>query len=267
MKKFWAILRISFQQDFAYRSKFVVLRLRNILGVFLVFFLWDSVFSDPGKQVFGYDRTKILTYVLGVLIVRSVVLSAHSFDVAGEIASGDVTNCLLKPLNYLWYCFLRDVSNKSLHVVFSVVEIAVLFFLLKPPFLVQTNYVYFGGFVLSLALAIVLFFLILIITALVAFWMPEAIWPVQFLFISIIAELLSGSVFPLDVFPRSMQNVLYLTPFPYLIFFPLQVYLGKLAIGEILKGLLVEGFWLGGLYLFLMRVWRAGLAAYRAEGR
>lgn len=267
MGKYRQIFRISFQQELAYRSKFVVLRMRNILQIILVFFLWDSVFNEPGRELFGYDRVKILTYVFGILVVRSIVLSAKSFDVGGEIARGDLTNYLLKPLSYIWYCFVRDISNKALHLGFSVMEIVVLYLLLRPPFLFQTNYFYLGTFGLSLAIAVLLFFVILYLIALVAFWMPVAIWPVQFLFVSVMVEFLSGAVFPLDVFPASIQRVLYLTPFPYLVFFPLQIYLGKLSSGFVLRGIVVAMGWLVGFYWMLTRTWRMGLAVYRAEGR
>ena len=97
-------------------------RVRNVLRIFLVFFLWDSIFSDPGRTLFGYDRSKILTYVFGILIVRAFVLSARAADVAGEIANGDLSNYLLKPVSYFKYWLTRDLSSKVLNMGFAGVE-------------------------------------------------------------------------------------------------------------------------------------------------
>ena len=103
MKKYLQIFKLSFQQEFAYRLNFVMWRVRNILQIILLFFLWSSVFKDPQTEVFGYNQEKILTYVFGILILRAIVFSARAVDVAGEISNGDITNFLLKPVSYFKY--------------------------------------------------------------------------------------------------------------------------------------------------------------------
>ena len=123
----------------------------------MLFFLWSAVYTDPTRVVFGYDRDKILTYVFGILILRAIVLSARTVDVSGEIARGDLTNFLLKPINYFKYWFTRDISSKVLNLVFAAVETTLLFFILKPPFFLQTNLFLVAMFLISVILAILLF--------------------------------------------------------------------------------------------------------------
>ena len=127
MKKYFSVFKISFQQEFVYRLNFIMWRLRNVMQIFLVFFLWDTVFSDPKRVVFGYDRERILTYVFAILIVKAFVLSARAVDVAGDISRGDLTNYLLKPLSYFKYLFTRDISSKSLNLLFATVEFFILY--------------------------------------------------------------------------------------------------------------------------------------------
>jgi ABC-2 type transport system permease protein len=122
MRKYRQVFKISFQQEFAYRVNFILWRLRNVLQIFLVFFLWDTVFSNPGQQVFGYDRKKILTYVFGLLVVRAFVLSSKVSEIGGEISRGDLSNYLIKPVNYLKYWFTRDIASKGLNLSFALVE-------------------------------------------------------------------------------------------------------------------------------------------------
>jgi len=237
------------------------------MQMFLVFFLWSSVFSDPSRELFGYNREKILTYVFGILVIRAIVLSARAVDVAGEISRGDITNYLLKPINYFRYWFTRDISSKALNLSFAALEAVILFFLLKPTIFIQTNGAILALFFLSLVIAVLTFFCLLFLVNIVAFWMPENGWAAQFLFIVIIAEFLSGGVFPLDILPIEMQKVLNLLPFPYLLFFPLQVYLGKLTIAAILKGILTGIFWVVALAFGLRQVWNRGIKHYEAIGR
>lgn len=267
MKKYLSIFRISLEQEFAYRINFVMWRVRNVIQIFIVFFLWDTIFSDSSRVVFGYDRAKILTYIFGLLIVKAFVLSARGVDVAGEIADGRLTNYLLKPISYFKYWLARDLSSKTLNLIFATLEASLLFLLLKPPFFLQTDPLLIFGFLVAVALAVFLFFTALFITSFVPFWYPEIAWGAQFLFMFIFTEFLSGAIFPLDILPLPIQNALYLTPFPYLIFFPLQIYLGKISFPLMLKGLMVGVFWSAVLWFSMRSLWTKGLKAYRAEGR
>ena len=267
MRKYLAIFKISFAQEFAYRLNFIMWRVRNVMQIFLIFFLWSSVFSDPTRVVFGYDKGRILTYVFGILIIKAIVLSARTVEVAGEISSGDLTNFLLKPVSYFKYWFTRDLSSKALNLSFAAVETTILYFILKPPFFIQTDIAQISAFVLSLALAVILFFGLLFLSNLITFWMPEQGWSAQFLVIVIITDFLSGGVFPLDILPLALQRILYGLPFPYLLFFPLQVYLGKISGSAMWGGILIAMAWALVLMAGMNFVWNKGIRKYEAVGR
>ena len=186
---------------------------------------------------------------------------------AGEISSGDLTNFLLKPVSYFKYWFTRDLSSKALNLSFAVVETTILYFILKPPFFFQTDVAQIMAFVFSLVLAIILFFGLLFLSNLITFWMPEQGWSAQFLVIVVITDFLSGGFFPLDIFPLALQRILYALPFPYLLFFPLQVYLGKISGAMMWGGLLIAMAWVLVLMVALNFVWNKGIRKYEAVGR
>ena len=81
MRKYLNVFKISFAQEFAYRLNFIMWRVRNVLQILVLFFLWTTVFSDQGRVIFGYDKAKILTYVFGVLIVRGVGFSGGAVEI------------------------------------------------------------------------------------------------------------------------------------------------------------------------------------------
>jgi len=245
---------------------FLMWRLRNVMQVFLVFFLWDAIFSDPRSSVFGYNRSTILTYVFGLIIVRSVVLSARSVDVAGEVSRGDLSNYLIKPISYFKYWLTRDLSSKTLNLLFAVFEASVLMVILKPPFYLQTHFVQLLLFALAIFIAILLFFLLMFLFSLFPLWYPEQAWGASFL-LFIFVDFLGGGIFPLDVLPANIQSVLYLTPFPYLMFSPLQIYLGKFATPLAVERVLLGSLWVAILVFVVGKVWKLGLKVYRSEGR
>lgn len=267
MRKYFQIFKLSLISEFSYRFNFILWRVRNVLQILVVFFFWNNVFGGQNEDLFGYNKEKILTYVFGVLVLRAIVLSARAVDVAGEISSGNLTNFLIKPLSYFKYWFTRDIASKTLNLGFSLLEIVLLYFLIKPPIYIQSDPLTILGFLISLFLATVLFFVILFLVNCVSFWMPENAWAAQFLFIGIILEFLAGGIFPLDVFPKPFFSFLSYLPFYYILFFPLQVYLGKIEYFLMIKGISVSLFWFVILSFLLSKTWKAGVKFYNAEGR
>lgn len=238
-----------------------------MVQIFIVFFLWDTIFTNPNTVLFGYDRAKILTYVFGILVVKAFVFSARSVDVAGEIADGNLSNYLSKPVNYFTYWLTRDIASKALNLCFAVFEIVILYLLLKPEIYFQTNAFYLLATIVALILAMSLFFVIRFITSFITFWAPELGWGAQFLVVIIIVEFLSGALFPLDILPIGFQKFLYLTPFAYLLFFPLQVYLGQISSTDVIGGVVVSAVWLIVLIFTMKWIWNKGLKSYGAYGR
>lgn len=267
MSKYFQVFLISFRQEFAYRLNFIMWRIRNVIQIVIVFFLWDTVFAGPNSNIFGYDRSKILTYVFGLIIVRAFVLSARAVDVGGEVSSGDLNNYLVKPISYFKYWLTRDLSSKALNIVFAIFETLILFLLLKPPFYLQTNPFLILAFLLSSFLAMLIFFYFLFITSAVPFWSPESTWGAQFLLINVFVEFLSGALFPLDILPAIAQKILNYTPFPYLIFFPVEVYLGKITGPALVSGLAVSFIWVFILAVVMKNIWGRGFKVYEAYGR
>jgi len=258
---------VSFEQEFAYRLNFVLWRVRNVFQILLTYFLWSSVFANPQTQIFGYDRTKILTYVFGIMIVRALVFSARAMDVSQDVAHGDLSNYLLKPVSYFKYWFTRDVASKFLNLSFAALEFTALFLILKPPFFFQTNLLSLLIFLVSIILAILIYFLLLFIVSSTPFWVPEIAWGSHFLVTVVIIEALSGSLFPVNILPVGIRSVVMATPFPYLIYFPVEVYLGNIAGAGLVGGIMVASAWVGVLWISLNYVWQKGLKVYQAIGR
>ena len=267
MKKYWSVFKISFAQEFTYKLNFVMWRVRNIMQILVFYFLWNAAFENRNEDLFGYDKSGILTYAFLLVFVRAVSLSSRSADVAGQISSGELSNFLLKPFNFFKYWLTRDVSSKLLNIIFALFEILILYLVLKPPFLLQTNPVNIIFFVISLLVSMFIFFNILMLTSFVPFWAPEVAWGAQFLVVVIVVEFLSGAFFPLDVFPKIVYSILQLTPFPYLIFVPIKIYLGNFDVLTAAKSLLIGIFWCFLLWQIMLKVWGKGLKVYESAGR
>lgn len=265
--KYWSIFKTSIAQEFAYRLNFLFWRVRNIIQILIFFFLWDAVFLGKNTQIFGYNKPQIFTYAFVLIVVRALVFSIRSNDVAGQIANGELSNMLLKPVNYFKYWLTRDLVYKFLNLFFGTFEATILIIILKPNIYIQTNPVYLFGFAVSLLIAIFLYFIISMTTSFAPFWVPEVSWGAQFLVMIVISEFLSGASFPLDIFPGVVYKILMLTPFPYLIFAPIKIYLGSFGYSMMIQSIVVGLVWCLLLWKMSLSIWRKGLKIYEGVGR
>ncbi len=267
MYKYLQIFKTSLTQEFAYRLNFIMWRIRNIIQILVFFFLWDAVFSGSTTQIFGYTKNQIFTYAFVLIIVRAMVFSVRSNDIAGQISNGELTNMLLKPINYFSYWITRDIAYKILNILFGFVEVVALILILKPDIFLQNNPLFFFTFILSVIISMFIYFNILMITSFVPFWVPELAWGAQFLVLAVVVEFLSGASFPIDIFPHFIYQILMVTPFPYLIFAPIKIYLGNFSYQIIFQSLTIGLIWSLILWKISHMVWEKGLKVYEGVGR
>lgn len=264
MKKYLIIFTNSINEYFAFRVNFILWRLRFIISVIMTYFLWESVFLK-NKYVLGYDKTRILTYILLTIILNGIIFSTRTYEIAADINYGSLSKYLIKPINYFKFYIFRDLSDKFINTLCSIIEFFSFLLFLKPVILFQQDFftlLNFSGFIL---LAICLFFEISLILSFFGFWSNET-WAPRFLF-SILVAFLSGNYFPLDIFPSFVYEILQISPFPYLIYYPLKIYLGEIKGYALISGFFIEISWIFILYILLKIIWRKGLMNYTSEGQ
>lgn len=264
MNKYLQIAKLTWDETFVYRLNFIMWRMRLILQTLTLYFLWVSLIPS-GTTLFGYNQSSMLTYILGTSLVSSFVLSSRSHAVGDEINSGNLSNFLLKPINYFLYWFARDVGDKAMNIIFSIIELTVLFAILKPPLFIQTESMFLLLTLIAIALALIMYFLFNFLLGLIGFWSPE-VWAPRFIFI-ILLNFFAGGLFPLDILPKFIFSIFQLLPFTYLLYFPIKIYLGQLTMIEIFTGIMISLSWTILLYIVVRYMWRKGLLAYTAQGR
>ncbi len=264
MKKYFLFLKNSWIETFTYRFNFILWRFRVVLSLLVIYFLWLSIIPDE-KQIFGYTKTLMLTYIVGTSFVQTIVFAARNQEIGENINSGDLSIFLTKPINYFSYWFFRDLGDKLINIFFSIFEVSLLILILKPPFFIQTNLSLLFLFSLAIILAVFLNFLMGCILGMIGFWSNE-IWAPRFIFYMLFT-FFAGIIFPLDILPQNVFNVLQFFPFTYLVYFPLKIYLGQLSLIQIISGYLITIAWILMLMTFLNLAWRKGLKSYSAYGR
>ncbi|HUW21385.1 MAG TPA: ABC-2 family transporter protein [Candidatus Bathyarchaeia archaeon] len=264
MRKYFFFGKTVFQEYLTYRLSFVLWRFRNLISFLALIFLWLALYAGR-TELLGYRKEQILTYVIGVAFLRGVVLASRTADLAGRINSGELVKDLLKPIGIMKIYFTRDLVDKLLNLTFSFFEIALVLRFFKFSLYLPKSQLTFVAFLVASFISIILYFLISFWLSLLSFWVDQP-WAPRWLFGIIFLEFFSGGIFPLDVLPAVYVKIASLTPFPYLIFFPLKIWLGQIDPRQQLKLIMISLFWVISFWVILKKTWIKGIKTYTAYG-
>jgi ABC-2 type transport system permease protein len=207
----------------------------------------------------------MISYYLVVTIVDALTaVNEDDWQIAADIKDGNISQFLLKPINYLWYRVCLYFSGRFTYLAVAAVPIFLFILTLKRYFVLPPDWTSLALFLISTALAAMLQFFISYALAMLAFWVLEVS---TFIFIVFAFEYIaSGHLFPLDILPAGFQQVLFYTPFPYQLYFPVSIYMGGPQGPELAQGFLMQCVWVVLSYCLALFAWRRGITKYSAAG-
>jgi ABC-2 type transport system permease protein len=264
MPKYLQLAKITIQEYFVYRLNFLLWRFRSLVSFLTLFFFWLAIYANR-SEFLGYYKDQMLTYVVGTAFLSSIVVASRSVDLAGQIRSGELTKIVLTPFNIFKYWLTRDITDKVLNTFFTIIEICLVAVIMKFPLYIPKNIVSVFIFLLITTLSVFLYFFLSMFLAITAFW-TEEIWATRWLFGVVILDFFAGNFFPIDVLPTWLTKVIYLTPFPYLMFFPLKIWLEQISLVMAWRAILVCAIWLVVFYWLAKFLWQKGARNYGAYG-
>lgn len=263
MRKYWHIFGIYWQEGLTRRASFIVERFRALVVLVSFYYFWDAILKHRSSFA-GYDRAQILTYVLGMNVIRGLVFATRTEELTAEINHGRLSSYLLKPVNFMLYTLFKDLSEKSINMLSAIVEVLGLIWLFHMPVKVPANPLTWVLCAAALGGAVWLYFIISFGTGCGGFWTAET-WGPRFV-LELFLEFTAGAFFPLDVLPTWAQKFFMLLPSPYLVFFPIQLFLEKLNTHQIINGFCIQIFWIITLSVIARWVWSQGMKVYSAQG-
>ena len=158
---------------------------------------------------------------------------------------------------------INNIAFKTLTIMGFIPVWIVLFFLYQPDFSNVTLY----GVLLAIPAMIMGFFIGYLLSAAItalAFWTTRVYSINEFYYALIL--LFSGQFVPLTLMPKLIQDIAQYLPFQLLIYYPIQLILGKLSPAQILQGYVTGAIWLMISILLFTRIWRNGVKRFSAVG-
>ena len=258
------VFGMGMQKAMAYRADFFLSIVSCIFPIIMQVYLWTALYAAGAADTNGYTYEQMILYTLLAGVTSRIVATGFENDVARDIKDGGLNKYLVKPMNYGAYCFAQFAGGKAAAAGFLLAAAAAVLGGAALTLGVPFAPVRLALYALSLVLALVLNFAIFFTIALLGFWLTE----ISQLFgtISIVIMVVSGGVFPLDIFGPAAAVLSAVLPFGYTTQFCVNIVSGRLGWGGIGCGLLMQLGWCAvftGLHTLL---WRRGVRRYAAVG-
>ena len=266
MSKYAHVFRIGIQNTLVYRVNFVVRAAFGLVPLLALILLWRAIYEGrTGGDVGGYSRAAVTTYYLIVnLVVALTSVTEDDWQIAADIRDGRISQFLLKPVDYLAYRLCLFGAGRLVYTAAAALPTAAFLWFQRADLLGPASGTHLAAFGLSLVLTALLQFFVSFTMALLAFWVLEV---ATFIFILFAFEYLAGGhMFPLDLLPPAVLRILEFTPFPYMLYYPVQIYLGRVEGAALWQGLAIQAFWVLAIFGLARLVWSRGLRHYSAVG-
>jgi len=267
MQKYWHVINIGIQNSLTYRFNFLARAVFGLIPLVAMLYVWQKIYAGngAGTTVGTYTLAQMISYYLLTTVVDALTaVNEDDWQIAADIKDGNISQFLLKPIDYLWYRLCLFLSGRLTYLAVAVIPLTLFILYHHQYFVLPPDWTTLGCFLCSIVLTALLQFFMSYAMAMLAFWVLEVS---TFIFILFALEYLaSGHLFPLDILPRGLEQALYFTPFPYQLYFPVSIYMGKAAGADLMRGLLVQALWVVATYGIARFAWRRGIRKYSAVG-
>ena len=267
MKKYRHVLNIGIQNSLTYRFNFLARSLFGLIPLIAMLYVWRTIYAGKGKDamVGSYTYAEMVSYYLLATVVDALTaVNEDDWQIAADIKDGNISQFLLKPIDYLWYRLCLFLSGRVTYLAVAAAPLTIFILCLHNYFVLPHDWATFAWFMVSIVLTALLQFFMSYTMAMLAFWVLEVS---TFIFILFAFEYLaSGHLFPLGILPPLLERLLFFTPFPYQLYFPISIYMGKTTGAELARGLVIQLGWVIGTYLLARFAWNRGIRKYEAVG-
>ncbi|UJF35526.1 ABC transporter permease [Paenibacillus hexagrammi] len=256
---------LGLQNSMEYRTDFFIDMLSGIFAVVIQCFLWTVIFnSSSSDNVYGYTYEQLITYTILAGVVAKLLSTGFENVIAADIKDGGLSKFLVQPIGYFQYRVFCFIGQKISQIAFLLLIVAAMLLTSKYALNFQMEMSLPFLALLPLFLSAVLNFLIFYCVSTIAFWMLD----VSMLFwgINLLTLILSGAIFPLDIFGERWLRVMEYLPFTYTAYFSLNVLTGKVIGNTIVEGIVVQLIWICIFGVLSAGLWRMGMKKYVAVG-
>src|SRR6266700_2057260 len=176
VRKYWHVINIGIQNTLVYRVNFLFRAVFGLIPLTATILLWRTIYAgkETGGEVAGYTLARMTSYYLLVTIVDALTaVSEDDWQIAGDIKDGNISQFLLKPIDYLSYRLCLFLSGRITYLAVAGIPLALFILYLRRYFVLPPDWTTLGFFLGSTVLTALLQFLISYALAMLGFWVLD----------------------------------------------------------------------------------------------
>jgi ABC-2 type transport system permease protein len=268
VKKLRILISVQYAVMLAYRAEIYLWVLAYVLP-FIMMSVWMKAASS-GANV-AMTPVEYARYFVAAFIVRQFSAVWMIYDFEWYVVEGRLSPMLLRPMNVLWHYVAAHIGEQMARLPFFLIMLALFFVLYPAAFWLCPGPPGHIAAALGLGIAAIyaafaLRFSTQYCFCTAAFWVERASALDQLSWMPYM--FLSGMVIPLADMPPTVRELLYYTPFPYCVDFPVRILMGTLRWDDptLWQGFGVMAAWFAGQALLGAVLWKLGLRRYSGHG-
>lgn len=245
LKTYLPFSRAGIQNAMAYRANFIFFLIGEIFRCFVMFFVWQAVFSSSGSKTFmGFTMENMIVYIFISFLTGYLSYSEGAIALGEEIVDGSVSMRLIKPCSFDMCFLFQELGNKVINysIMFVPIVAGVEIYRYVTTGSIQFDILNFVLFFVSLQLAYMINFYFNVCYGFLAFFLKN-LWGTSIIK-EVIVNFLSGATIPLAFMPTVLQTILTYMPFASLSYTPVMLYMGMYSPAKIVISILLQIVWL-----------------------
>ncbi len=265
LSRLWNYYQIQFQTTLAtqlqYRVGLMIWMIDLVLTPTIYLIVWQTTVGEG--QIAGFTAGGFAAYYITLMVVDHLTQQWAMWEFEYRIRTGEISQWMLRPFHPVHRDIVQNISYKILMLIVLIPAVILLTIVFRPDFSGTT----FASALLTIPailLAGALSFTLGWIIGMVAFWTTRTQAINNLYFIVILFS--AGQLAPLEVMPEAVQAIAAALPFRWVLAFPVEVFLGRVAPAQALTGYLIQALWLAASVIIFNVMWRFAVRRYSAVG-
>jgi len=265
VNRFFKILGREYKMAISYELSHIWKFINQSLGGILITVLFSMMWFASTK--IGYEslsKEYVISYFFLVLIVSKLTMDVSIKMVTGSIITGDFSKYLVKPFSYMTEALGVNLAVQTVHILFVLPVILAGYFFLNDYLIYELTPYTVALFCIAVIMGNILKFLMAQVFALIAFSVKQ-IYGLRNLYENL-GVIFSGEIIPYAALPLSILAVLELSPFRYMLSFPVEILMGNMRMYELRFGFALALIWIVIAFVIYKVGYLIGIKKYEAEG-
>lgn len=251
----------KFQNQMAYKLEFFMGIINTVITIFVFCSIYKALYS--GAQTVDNVSFAMVATSFVISLGLSNAFSFNEMFLQDKLRDGTITGELLKPVNFKFRMLAENIGSSMFNIIFNFVP-ALIFSMIYMDLCAPGGIVNFMLMFISIVLGYLILWLISFIIQTWSFWL-FSVWGIVTIK-NVFVNILSGTMLPIWFMPDMLKKIVQFTPFYYIYFAPVRIYLGELNGMKAVNVLVLQIMWIIILYFIGSIFWKNGIRKLVVQG-